>query len=349
MKAVDEAGVNPEVNPGVRRIFIRTFVLPSLAFLGAVGLAFIFGAEVSGWFRYAPFALSLVLFGLPHGAVDHLVPGRLYKGRASIRSISWVFILYLALAMLYLAAWFEYPGPAFVFFIALTWFHWGQGDLYFMATLGRNVGTEPFYLKILTIFVRGGMPMLVPLLAFPEVYRAIASDIVKLFGGDASTLAWAFDPTFRFLAGVVFITIILVVLYQGHRSSGGSFVWRLDVAEVVLLAVYFTVAPPVLALGLYFCLWHSPRHVARLMLLNKTSAAALEQSRIVKALRVFIRDAAPLTAAAIALLAGLYFAVPGPVDGAGGLLAVYLVLISTLTLPHVAIVCLMDLRQGVWR
>lgn len=351
MKAVDEASVDPEVNPGVRRIFIRTFVLPSLAFLGVAALAFIFGAKVSGWLRYAPFALSLVLFGLPHGAVDHLIPGRLYKSRASLRSISWVFILYLALAMLYLAAWFEYPGPAFAFFIALTWFHWGQGDLYFLAALGRNVGTEPLYLKILTIIVRGGMPMLVPLLAFPEVYRTIASDIVKLFRGDASTLAWVFDPTFRLLAGAAFTAAVLIVLSQGYRRSGasGSPVWRLDVAEVILLTVYFAVAPPVLALGLYFCLWHSPRHVARLMLLNKVSAAALEKSRIVKALRVFVRDAAPLTVAALALLAGLYFAVPGPVDGAGGLLAVYLVLISTLTLPHVAIVCLMDLRQGIWR
>ena len=335
----------------MRRTLIRVFIFPSVALLGAAGLAFIFGAEVSGWLRYAPFALSLVLFGLPHGAVDHLVPGRLYKGRASPGSIAWVSVLYLALAMLYLAAWFDSPGTAFAFFIALTWFHWGQGDLYFMAVLGRDVGTEPLYLKTLTVFVRGGMPMLVPLLAFPEIYRAIAFDIVKLFRGDASTLAWAFDPTFRLLAGAAFIVAVLAVLYQGYQRSvrDGSSVWRLEVAEVILLTLYFAVVPPVLALGLYFCLWHSPRHVARLMLLNKASATALEKSRIGRALRIFVRDAAPLTVAALALLAGLYFAVPGPVDGAGGLLAVYLVLISTLTLPHVAIVCLMDLRQGIWR
>jgi hypothetical protein len=54
---------------------------------------------------------------------------------------------------------------------------------------------------------------------------------------------------------------------------------------------------------------------------------------------------------ALVLLFGLYFVVPG--TGSQGqspasLLAVYLVLISALTLPHVVVVSFMDLRQGLW-
>jgi hypothetical protein len=52
---------------------------------------------------------------------------------------------------------------------------------------------------------------------------------------------------------------------------------------------------------------------------------------------------------ALALLAGLYLLTPGSVQGLTGFLALYLVLISVLTLPHVVIVGLMDLRQGLWR
>lgn len=192
--------------------------------------------------------------------------------------------------------------------------------------------------------------MLMPLLAFPEGYRSVAFNIVGLFQGDAGKFAWAFGPTFRLVAGAGFTGAVLLVLLWGYRLSGlkGRSVWRLELAEIVLLAVYFAVVPPILALGLYFCLWHSLRHVARLMLLNRVSAAALERSHVGTALGAFVRDAAPLTLAALALLIGLYLLVPGPIEGAGGLLAVYLVLISTLTLPHVAIVCLMDLRQGIW-
>lgn len=345
-------GGGREVRPSseVRQTLIRAFLVPSWILLTAATLVFVAGAEVGGWIQYAPFALSLVLFGLPHGAVDHLVPGRLYGG-ASVGSMVGVFVLYLTLATLYLILWFASPGAAFALFIILTWFHWGQGDLYVVAALERDTDGTPVFLKALTALVRGGLPMLTPLLAFPEVYQGVASSLVGLFQGDVSALEWAFGPVFRGAVGAVFLLILLVTLYWRYRRSDsrGLFAWRLEVVETVLLAVYFVTVPPILALGLYFCLWHSPRHIARLMLLNRVSAAALNKGRIWPALVTFVRDAAPLTGASLALLAGLYFLVPGAVDGFAGLLAVYLVLISTLTLPHAAIVCLMDLRQGVWR
>lgn len=58
----------------------------------------------------------------------------------------------------------------------------------------------------------------------------------------------------------------------------------------------------------------------------------------------FARDAAPLTGLALALLAALYLAVPAGEGDAGSLLAVYLVLISALTLPHAVWVSYMDAR-----
>lgn len=347
MKCGPEFGESPKV----RQTLVRAFLLPSWLLLSVFTVAFAAGLEVGGWLQYAPFALSLVLFGLPHGAVDHLVPARLYGRRASMGSIAGVFVLYLILAGFYLMLWFISPAAAFGFFIALTWFHWGQGDLYFLAALEPGTKTEPVVLKALTGFLRGGFPMLVPLLAFPDVYRSVAKSIVGLFEGDISALEWVFDPVFRGIGGVGFLSILIFVLYWRYLRSGhhGPAAWRLDALEVGLLTVYFVAVPPILALGLYFCLWHSPRHVARLMLLNGTSAASLEKGRVGPALANFVRDAVPLTGAALALLVGLYFLVPGASGGFAGLLSVYLVLISALTLPHVIIVCLMDLRQGIWR
>ena len=64
----------------------------------------------------------------------------------------------------------------------------------------------------------------------------------------------------------------------------------------------------------------------------------------------FARDAAPLTLAAVVSLAGLYLVVPGAGASPPALLALYLVLISALTLPHVVVVfSWMDARQGLWR
>jgi len=59
-----EAGRGVPASPEVRRTFVRAFLLPSWVLLAAVALPFALGVEVTGWVQYAPFALSLILFGL---------------------------------------------------------------------------------------------------------------------------------------------------------------------------------------------------------------------------------------------------------------------------------------------
>lgn len=338
-----------EPSPVVRRTLMRAVIVPSWVVVGVVALLFASGLEIDGPAQYAPFALSLVFLGLPHGAVDHLVPGRL-RGNVTAHSIAGVALLYAALAAIYLALWSVAPVAAFIFFVLLTWFHWGQGDLYSQRTfLGQGEHPVPVPLKVLTAVVRGGLPMLVPLLAFPGVYRGVAESVTGLFS-EAGWAAWVFGPAFRGAVGAVFFVLVLISLAWGYRRSGADkAAWGSDAAEVSLLAAYFTLVPPIFAVGLYFCLWHAPRHIARLMLINPSSAATIRKGTFLPALRDFFRDAAPLTAAALALLAGLYLLVPGDPQGPAGLLAVYLVLISVLTLPHVAIVGLMDRHQGLWR
>jgi Brp/Blh family beta-carotene 15,15'-monooxygenase len=257
--------------------------------------------------------------------------------------------LYLALGGGYLALWFAAPVAAFVLFIGLTWWHWGTGDLWSLTALvapGRAVG-GPFG-RTLVALSRGGLPMLVPLLAFPDEYRAVARSVTGLFAPDigADALAWAFGPRFRLAVGVGFLVLVLAALVLERRAGGP---WRADAEETALLAVYFALVPPVLAVGLYFCLWHATRHVARLALLDGASLAALGAGRIGPALGRFARDAAPLTALALLMLAGLALMVPDLAGGSRSLLAVYLVLISALTLPHVVVVGYMDVREGLWR
>ncbi len=350
MGAAPEPKPGLEPAPGARRTLAWHVLVPSWLILGSATLVFAWGLELPDPVQYAPFALSLVLFGLPHGAVDHLVPGRLSGRGASPASMIGVALLYTVLAALYLGLWVTAPVAAFGLFIALTWFHWGQGDLYSLLALSGAEHLAPPLLRGLTVLVRGGLPMLVPLLAFPEVYLSVARSLVAAFG-NPEPVAWVSAPAFRVSAGVAFFALVLVTLVWGYRCSGagGRGVWRMDALEVALLAGYFAVVPPVFALGMYFCLWHATRHIARLVLLDKASAAALERGDPWKALGAFARDAAPLTGVALALLAGLYLLVPGRVAGPENLLAVYLVLISVLTLPHVVIVGLMDRRQGLWR
>ncbi len=309
-------------------------IRPSRVLVLAATLAFALGLRAPEPVQYLPFAVSLLLLGLPHGAIDHLVPARLSGLSPNARGVLGVGLLYLALSGLCLALWFAAPAAAFALFIAVTIFHWGAGDLHALIFFGPKTfcrlgrGT-----RALLLLSRGGIPMLVPLLTFPDVYRAVAADATGLFG--AGFGAAAFSPAFRFAVGLALTGVVLAALFLAAGDLGGRGPLLSLASETLLLVVFFAVVPPVLAVGLYFTLWHAPRHVARLVLLDGTSAAGL---RLGPVLGRFARDAAPLTAVALGLLVALFFAVDVRSGDAGSLLALYLVLVSALTLPHAVVV-----------
>ncbi len=338
-----EADTRPAVRGAV--------VWPSRFLVLLLTVAFAAGLRAPGWVQYLPFAASLVLFGLPHGAVDHLVPSRLAGRAADRRSVLAVVLLYFFLSGLCLGLWFVAPVAAFVLFVCVTVFHWGAGDLHALLSFGPDGldGTGRAS-RALLLLLRGGLPMLVPLLFFPEVYGGVLTDAAGLFGTGASALSGIFSPAFRLAAGAALAAVALLFLFRAAGDLAGRRGLLLPVAlETLLLFAFFAVVPPVLAVGLYFTLWHAPRHVARLVLLDPTGARHLRAGHPGRALARFMRDAAPLTGLALALLVGLYVVVPNATESSGSLLALYLVLISALTLPHASLVTLMDVRQGVWK
>lgn len=324
---------------------------PSWALIAALTLLCAAGWTVPDRVAYVPLAASLLLFGLPHGAVDHLVVPRLLGVPPRPAVILAVAAAYLSLAGLYLALWYAAAAAAFVLFIALTWFHWGQGDLHALLALHQATHLTSPLRRGLALLVRGGLPMLVPLLAFPETYRAMADATVGLFAPEAvGQLGWAFALPVRLAAGAVFAAAVVAALVIGWRAAGvdGRRGWGADAAETVALAAYFALVPPVLAVGCYFCLWHAPRHIARLVAVDRAAVSAGAGSGR-RAVARFARDATPTTLAALLLLGGLATAVPHPPGQAASLAGLSLVLLAALTLPHTLVVLWMDRCQGVWR
>jgi len=299
-------------------------------------------------YQYAPLVVSVVLVGLPHGAVDHLVMAR-HRGESLTRRwLALVGLVYLVLGGLYGVVWFLFPVAAFAFFVALTWFHWGQGELYPLVDIvGSSYLRRPSQ-KALTVVVRGGAPMLLPLVAFPEQYQFVATSLIGLFDtGAAGVLDPLFEPRARAVVASLYGVAALATVLLGFRGATEREPWLVDAGEVGLLTVYFLVVPPVLAIGIYFCFWHSLRHVIRTVLLHDRSVDWLERGRVGATAGQFARDAAPMTAGALLLLGGLYLLVPTAPGDVADLVGLYLVLIAMLTLPHVAIVLWLDRAQGL--
>ena len=324
-----------------------TMTLPIvvIALLIPVGL---FLDELPRVVRFAPFVVSVGLFGLPHGAVDHLMPVRL-SDTALGRSLAVVSIVYAILGGLYLAVWAISPAVALVAFIGMTWFHWGQGDAFALRAFGEAGHIRTRSDRWASLIVRGGLPMLVPLLGQPEGYQRVVNGIIALFDPTATT---ALTPLFRLdtrlALGIGFGVFTLSSLlwtarhvWQGDTSTSGL-LW--DAVEIGVLWVFFWLVPPVFAVGLYFAVWHAVRHIGRLAIVDPAARQALDAGEWPTAFWRFYRDATPLTIASLALFVGLYVWVP--TDGSlNALLAIYLVGIAVLTLPHVAVVTWMDRQQ----
>lgn len=294
--------------------------------------------------QYVPFLASLVLFGLPHGAVDHLIPFRLARRRLRLRGVLTVAALYLALALLYLGVWMVQPLPALAFFLFLSVLHWGQGDAFFLiAFLGRSRPANSGALALIWA-VRGGLPILLPALVRPGDVAGVSRGILSQYGWPG---AWHISASLR-AAGLALLAL-LVLAYSiqalaDHRKR--RYQVGIDLFEIALLCVLAWRVLPMLAIGVYFCLWHSWRHIGRLLLANEANLADLARRRFGIPLRGLAIDATPTTLAALCLLGGLYWLHRTTVHTPEGLVSIYLSLIAALTLPHALVVLWMDARQG---
>lgn len=338
-----------DLDAPLRGTLVAGVLRPSWVVTALLVVPFALGVSVPSTVQYVPLVASAVLLGLPHGAIDHLAYPRVRGEAVTLRAMGVVVGIYAALGAVYAVGWLVAPAAAFAVFILLTWGHWGQGDLYALRAFCRADYLDTPLTRWLAVVVRGGLPMLVPLLAFPEWYRRVADALVSLFSlGAVDTLAWAFRADTRLVLGVAYATVVLAYLALAFVRTADRSVWAVDAGETALLVAYFAVVPPVLAVGVYFCVWHAYRHIARLALLERDSRTALRERRLWPALARFAREATPLTLVSLVLLGGVYLLVPNPPTTLPGWVALYLVLVAVLTLPHVVVVSVMDREQSVW-
>ena len=297
-------------------------------------------AEAPAIVWLVPWAASVVVLGLPHGALDPFVPFRMRGEPLGARRVAAFCALYLGTAGAVIVLWALAPVAAAVGFVALTWAHWGQGDVFALRALGWDAHLTSRPHLALAGAVRGALPMLVPLAAQPSAYAAVLGDLAALFDPDGAAGVGAMVAPAAGAARVALCALIGGYALWGAASARRRNAWRplaLDLGEVAGLAVFFAVLPPLWSVGVYFCAWHALRHLARL----EPIVAPRRPLRLALL-------AAPATLGALALFAGLgWLLVERP--AAGALLSVYLVGIAAVTVPHVLVVSWMDARQGVWR
>jgi Brp/Blh family beta-carotene 15,15'-monooxygenase len=289
-------------------LLVTALVLPSAVAHAALGIA------VAG-----------ALLGLPHGAVDHVVPAWLARRPLPQRSLAALLTGYLAVVAAGAAALRLAPSGTLVVFLAVAVWHFGRGEVAAAAeAAGRPVpgpGEE-----LLTTLAHGLVPVLLPLLVHPRLSRPVLA-----------ALAPGLPPPAAWLRASAAAAVVVIAAAAALRLVAGG--RRVEAGELVLLTAAFAIVHPFAVFGVYFGLWHALRHTARLVDL----AAADETVRI--GVRRFARQAALPTAGALAVLGGVLVTARlagASASGGSSLLAAELATLAALTFPHSGVVALLD-------
>ena len=278
------------------------------------------------------------LLGLPHGAVDHLLPARHRWVRRGPAGLLAVLVGYLGLAALTFAA-LRLASPVVLpVLLAVSVLHFGAGDLATADNPDPSDGPRPSdsstatrpsssWSRLFGALARGGPVLAGPLLAWPAATGAALATVGL---GKAPSL------TTETLVGVVLLSLSTTYAFVALR--GGRLV---GAAEVVLLVALFTVAPPLAAFGVYFGLWHGLRHTARLLADDPANTADLTAGRTGRPLLRFLTAAAVPSVVALATVIVLVGLTVDHADLVGPVFAALL----ALTVPHVVIVGRWDVDQ----
>lgn len=310
----------------------------ALIFLGLGFIQVATGLD-QGLLSFIPLALGILLFGLPHGAIDHLVALGLAGKPLRLPPLSAVLSLYLLVAFTVLGLWVVFPLGAAVGFLLMTIYHWGQGDLTFERLWKKHeVRQRGRWRDHVHWLLRGTIPIGIPFIAFPEQAGDFINACARLFSPDFET-GW---DLWRNIVTGLFIILFAADLGNHVRHFRDPLARRALIENFLLVAFFFWV-PPLVAIGWYFAGWHGFRHILRLCHYQANNDAARHDLPATMLRRG--QQAIPFTLLAVLMLAGLFMGLRDRVSSHFEIVALYLVLISALTLPHLVIVEWMDHRE----
>ena len=198
--------------------------------------------------RYILLGLVILLIGMPHGALDHIIDGNLEGWDPysfNRRFYSW----YLSAIVLYSVLWIFFPLFSFGFFLLITLYHFGQAD-------AERFDLDGWANKVIH-FSRGisvvGLIVYGDLVYASEVIESVTDFSYENFSNQlfpsefgAYTLALVYPVAFTLTALIKKIPAV------------GFFVYFLD---AIIVSALFLFCDPVWAFSIYFGLWHSYNHV----------------------------------------------------------------------------------------
>jgi Brp/Blh family beta-carotene 15,15'-monooxygenase len=256
-------------------------------------LATILGAGMKEPALIALLAVGVVCLGVPHGALDPMIARTLW-GTDRRLAMPGFLAVYTLLAVLCAAGWIAAPSVALSIFLAISALHFGSDWNRRGSFLSRAA--------------YGGCVVTVPALHHGDAVRQI---YLALGATDASGIV----RVSQVIACVVAAVAVLSLLPEMKRR------WQ-DLLELAVILIAGMALTPLVFFACYFCLLHSPRHLA-------------ETARDVglRGVGSIAKAAAPTVVATLLLAAVLWYFLPAA-KLSNRVLEIIFIGLAALTVPH---------------
>lgn len=259
--------------------------------------------------------VTLVLFfglGIPHGALDLSIGKRLLQPKfGSYWGL--IFIVgYLFCVGSVVIGWIFFPLPAFLFFLAISVFHFGFSD---------RLHKEG-WIAILEGLARGFLPITVPAFFYPNLFQRLVESSLSV---EQTILLIKIIQLFFYSDLILLSLVILDGFWKMKKST------FMNSIELLTLFILFWSVEPFAAFLIYFCFLHSCRHILYVLEeMHKPITGETVKWLIVQAL--------PATLTTLVVLLTCYWSFEHAVMDVPVMLNLFFISLAALTLPHLIVV-----------
>jgi beta-carotene 15,15'-dioxygenase len=204
-----------------------------------------FQGEIPSSVQTAFFAFFILLTGIPHGALDHLVAAKTAETQLKQFKILPFLLEYMGSMALYAAVWYFLPTLSLLFFLLISAWHFGETDL-------EDAGDTPLWNGAKFLF--GALVLAFLLLSHAQEVQPLWARITQndVWAGRL----WEAAAMHNLVLGSILCFSFIFVSSVAHRQKPISInISRgLRLAFILILAYFLPLLP---AFALYFGGWHA--------------------------------------------------------------------------------------------
>ena len=268
--------------------------------------------------QVAFFVTLILLTGIPHGSLDHLIQEANDKRQNRVYNFAKFIVKYLLLMAVYGLAWYWFSGISLMIFLIISAWHFGETDLENVPINSRIWSfTRLFYGFYILSFI---------LLTHTEEVNPIIQQMIT--GQNNALVFWKFIQAnvkqILYLFGLVLSTIFIVAQSEYFIKFDKIRILRLIL--ILTLTIYLPLLP---AFALYFGGWHA-------LCAFDTIHGYLQKDHPLLTFKSVYLKALPFTIMAIIFLSAFLYYCKNYTQ-AYNPFPILFIFISLITLPHLVI------------